>query len=149
MNKYYANKEMALPFRFVYDLDHEKESIIQEDYLRDLFRHVLFETESRITGAELLLEKEVGSIMDINEFEDNDYNLFLEYEPEDIIYDESCQLIARKRLEALKVFHDAINDVYDLFYNNGDTLKDLDRISKDVKESQRKHHIIYDSVEVF
>ena len=145
MNKYYANKEIAFPFRMVYELGHEKESIEKNDYLQDLFNQILFETESRITGAELLLKKQLDSKMDTEIFEPEDESIFIaDSDADELIFNEECQLIAQKRLEALTVFYEAINNVYELFYNNN--ISKLKRLANELN-SGKKYSITYHNVE--
>ena len=135
MNKYYANREIAVPFNLFYRIGLEKESIENKDFLEELFRGLLLEIDGRVTGDYLLLEKEIGSPLDMDYIEDEDKRLFdnLEIEEDKIIFNETCKLIVEKRLEALNTFGDAIELVYKMFYNSNQ--KELENL---VKEFQRR-----------
>lgn len=125
MNKLYASRESAVPFDLVYRLGYEKESIKHKDFLDELFQSLLLEISGRITGAELLLENDVGAVIDpdIADQDDGAYYLLLDIIKDaddddfELIFNETCRLIAEKRLDALKTFYDAIDNLHKLFYN--------------------------------
>ena len=125
MNKLYASRESAVPFDLVYRLGYEKESIKDKDFLDELFQSLLLEIGGRITGAELLLENDVGAVIDpdIADQDDGAYYLLLDIIKDaddddfELIFNETCRLTAEKRLDALKTFYDAIDNLHKLFYN--------------------------------
>ena len=128
MIKYYADKERAFPFNLVYNVEMNKLSIEQKDFLEDLFKNLLLEIDGRITGNYLLLEKEIGSPLDMDSLEEEDLHLFENCE-EEIIYDEKCKLIVKKRIKALATFGEAIELLYKMFYNTNQ--KELENLIKD------------------
>lgn len=131
MRKYYANREMAVPFNLVYRIGMEKDSIENNDFLEELFKGLLLEIDGRMTGDLRLLEKEIDSPLDMDFIEEEDKSIFdrLDIEEEEIIFNKNCRLIAKKRLEALQTFGDAIEIVYKMFYNSNQ--KELEKLVKD------------------
>ena len=108
MNKYYANKEMAYPFDVINRLEYEKEDIEQRNFLDDLFKSLLLEIDGRMIGANLLCEMSIGDVLDSSCVESEDEHI-LDYS---LIIDGRVLLMAKKRLDALKTFYDAINKAY-------------------------------------
>jgi len=134
MNKYYANREKAFPFLLVYRMGMEEDSIEYKDFLEELFKGLLLEIDGRITGGNILLEDGIGSPLDMDYIEDEDKVSIdkINLEADEIIFDERCKLIVEKRLKALRTFGDAIEIVYNMFYNSNQ--KELEKL---VKEFQR------------
>lgn len=116
MNKYYANKEMVLPFTLIHRLEYEKEDIEQRDFLNELFQSLLLEIDGRMTGASLLSEMAIGDVLDSACVEDEDWNLYnsilLENDLDKLIVDEDVLLVTKKRLDAFKTFYDIIKNAY-------------------------------------
>ena len=125
MSDNYADKEMALPFDLVYRLGYDRHSIDRKDFLEELFKGLLFEMSSRMSGAKLLLNEDVGSKLDKDSIGDVDF-ISEDIDADDIIFNKECQIIALKRFEALQTFHDAIMILYKMFYNSN--LKDLENL---------------------
>lgn len=116
MNKYYANKEMAYPFDVINRLEYEKEDIEKRNFLDDLFQSLLLEIDGRMIGANLLCEMAIGDVLDSSCVEDEDMYIYdivsCEKDLDKLIVDEKVLLMAKKRLDALKTFYDAINKAY-------------------------------------
>lgn len=116
MNKYYSNKEMVLPFTLVNQSEYEKEDIEQRNFLNELFESLLVEIDGRMIGANLLCVMKIGDVLESNLVEDEDYYIYnviqQEKDVDELIVDEDVLLIAKKRLDALKPFYDAINKAY-------------------------------------
>ena len=116
MNKYYANKEMVLPFTLIHRFEYEKEDIEQRDFLNELFQSLLLEIDGRMTGASLLGEMAIGDVLDSACVEDEDWNLYnsilLENDLDKLIVDEDVLLVTKKRLDAFKTFYDIIKNAY-------------------------------------
>lgn len=119
MNKYYANKEMVYPFIVINQLEYEKEDIEQRNFLNELFGTLLLEIDGRMVGANLLCEMATGDVLDSACVEDEDYYIYhviqQEKDADKLIVDEDVLLIAKKRLDAFKTFHDVINKAYQDF----------------------------------
>ena len=117
MNKYYANKEMVFPFKIVNQSEYEKVDIEQRNFLNELFESLLLEIDGRMVGASLLSEMAIGDELDSNCVEDEDWSIYTtilcEKDLDKLVVDEDVLLIAKKRLDAFKTFHDAIKNAYD------------------------------------
>jgi len=116
MNKYYSNKEMLMPFIVIYRMECEKEDIEQRNFTDELFKGLLLEIDGRMTGASLLSEMAIGDVLDSDIIEVEDMDMYdailLENDLEKLVIDEDVLLIAKKRLDAFKTFHDFIMKAY-------------------------------------
>lgn len=116
MNKYYADREIIYPFRIIHRLDYEKKDIERNDFLNELFQSLLLEIDGRMTGATLLSEMAIGDVVESDLVEDEDWNFYqsilLEMDSNKLVVDENVLLIAKKRFDAFKTFHDIIMKAY-------------------------------------
>ena len=134
-NKHYFNKEIAYPLIMAYRLGYDCENEIEEyDFLKELFDFLLTELNARIDGASYLLEEvKVGENIDDALFENDDKFILDDFDEEEIKFDDNCQLIAIKRLKALQTFKEAIDILFNMFYNRN--VKDLEKL---VIDNQRR-----------
>lgn len=121
MNKTYSGKEIARIFFLIHEVDGFRESIHNIDFYDDLLGYLLVNLEGKIIGDELLLEKDIGSVVDSDMAigDDESYD-FLETIIEDnklndesfeLIFDEDCKILVEKRLKAFKKLYYAIEDL--------------------------------------
>ena len=121
MNKVYSSKEIARIFYLVHEVEGYKESIPEIDCYDDLLGTLLLNIEGRIIGDELLLKKDVGSVVDsdmvIDDFKSYDiltsivHERKLDDESFELIFDEDCKLLVEKRFEAFKKLYYALEDL--------------------------------------
>lgn len=121
MNKVYSSKEIARIFYLVHEVEYFRESIPNIDCYDDLLGALLLNLEGRIIGDELLLKKDVGSVVD-PDIAIDDYQSYekltwivndkqLDDESFELIFDKDCMLLVEKRLEAFKKLYYAIEDL--------------------------------------
>lgn len=115
MRKYYANREMVLPFKVANSELYDREYMEERDFLDDLFGMILNELDGRITGATLVGNMLIGEVLDedIVELEDyDDYDkILLENDVDELKVNYDVLFIARKREKALVKLYDCISNI--------------------------------------